>query len=137
MMTEAEKILEGMRRCMPVTESDGELGCDTCPYSEQCGGESLRIPVAMLEDIRRTLKTGKFRKPRRQTLADIARIIDEARDLGGYSKTDVSNMLGKSEGYYGTMLKRIADPHYRGPLRELMKIADAVDVDIVALRRPE
>jgi len=54
-MPDREKILEALRRCLPETEIDGMLGCDTCPY-EGCES-SVGIPINLMEDIRTLFKS--------------------------------------------------------------------------------
>ena len=49
-----EKILNGLRHCMPWTEQDGILTCDTCPYY-RCDG-SVTLSAELVEDIRKLLK---------------------------------------------------------------------------------
>ena len=54
-MPDREKILEALRRCLPETEIDGMLGCDTCPY-EGCES-SVGMPINLMENIRTLLKS--------------------------------------------------------------------------------
>ena len=53
-MKDREKILDGFRHCMPETEEDGKLSCDTCPYY-RCY-DSVQLSVELVEDIRTLLK---------------------------------------------------------------------------------
>lgn len=54
----ADRIREGLRRCMPVTKADNALTCDTCPYNRICDQTdyavtAARLPVTMINDIRK------------------------------------------------------------------------------------
>ena len=54
----ADRIREGLRRCLPVTKADMQLTCETCPYLKACeesGNDCtpVRLPLAMIDDIRR------------------------------------------------------------------------------------
>lgn len=53
----AEKIRSGLSHCLPVTEEEGELTCETCPYQADCENSknevtSVRLPITMIKDIR-------------------------------------------------------------------------------------
>lgn len=51
----AARIREGLRRCLPETEEDAALTCDTCPYMRRCmtdGGKLVGLPESMIRDVR-------------------------------------------------------------------------------------
>lgn len=52
-MPDREKVLDGLRHCLPETGIDAYLECDTCPYFK-CD-ESVRLPVALVNDMRTLL----------------------------------------------------------------------------------
>ena len=55
-MTDREKILDGLRHCVPETKGDGKLYCSSCPYCISCKSGGVFLPIVMVEDIRKLLK---------------------------------------------------------------------------------
>lgn len=52
------RIRDGLSHCLPVTKEDAQLTCESCPYHPACDEtdyalSSARLPVSMVEDIRR------------------------------------------------------------------------------------
>lgn len=56
--TLARKVLDGLAHCVPETEVDGRLVCETCPYDAKCYGRNgaIWLPVELVEDMRRFAK---------------------------------------------------------------------------------
>lgn len=54
----ARKILDGLAHCVPETQVDAAMSCDTCPYNRDCHGNvgSILLPIEFVEDIRRFAK---------------------------------------------------------------------------------
>ena len=55
----ARKILDGLAHCLPESETDRLLSCETCPYVSECNGWSagtIRLPLELVEDMRRFVK---------------------------------------------------------------------------------
>ena len=55
-----EKVIDGLRHCLPETIIDGLQDCNTCPYQRDCETDaSVSMPIRMIEDVRSLLKEQK------------------------------------------------------------------------------
>ena len=64
-----EKVLLGLKCCLPQTDEEAEIGCDQCPYNDNCGdaGNDVMLRTTLVEDIRKLLEE---QQPRVLTLGE-------------------------------------------------------------------
>ena len=56
-MNDREKVIDGLRHCLPETIIDGLQDCNTCPYQRDCETDAtVSLPIRMIEEIRSLLK---------------------------------------------------------------------------------
>lgn len=135
-MREDFYLREYLRHCLPETDEDGDLGCDGCPYEGKCT-ETVSVPAIAIEELRRMLT----RKKREQKIPDgmdargIMEVIEDARKQKSMSMTAVSVKAGRDEGHFNHVKQRVMKSGRPSALDTVCRFADAVDVDIVAIRR--
>lgn len=54
----ARKVLDGLAHCLPESNADAMMRCETCPYDNDCHrhNAAVKLPIEMVEDIRRFAK---------------------------------------------------------------------------------
>lgn len=55
-MKKYDKVMDGLRRCMPITKEDAKLTCGTCPYYGCHEYRSVSLPIKLIEDMRSLLE---------------------------------------------------------------------------------
>ena len=95
-MADIEKVLNGLRHCLPEKEVDRELNCGSCLYHEHCENcDTITIPLEMVEDIFDVLKEqqAEIERLKGELKAECKNAGHDAYGCLGYGKSSQNDEL--------------------------------------------